>query len=91
MDVIIHADDFGIEPAQSARILECCAGVAGASCGEKGDAEKGAAGQGGLLNSLSIFANSPRFEDCAALLDARPEGLRLGVHLNFVEIGRAHV
>lgn len=83
MDVIIHADDFGIEPAQSARILECCAGASG---GEKdGGAEKDAAGQGGLLNSLSIFANSPRFEDCAALLDARPEGLRLGVHLNFVE------
>ncbi len=74
MAVIIHADDFGIEPAQSARILECCAGM-----GEGEAAEKG------LLNSLSIFANSPRFDECAALLDARPEGLRLGVHLNFVE------
>ena len=74
MDVIIHADDFGIEPAQSACILECCAGVGQGDIAEKG-----------LLNSLSIFANSPRFDECAALLDARPAGLRLGVHLNFVE------
>lgn len=74
MDVIIHADDFGIEPAQSARILECCSGVG-----------KGEVAEKGLLNSLSIFANSPRFDECAALLDARPADLRLGVHLNFVE------
>ncbi len=70
MAVIIHADDFGITPDQSKRILECCGGVPGGR---------------GALNSLSVLANSPCFEECAALLDARPAGLRVGVHLNFVE------
>lgn len=70
MDFIFHADDFGITPEQSQRILECCGDYPG--------------GQG-LLNSLSILAGSPHFEECCALLDARPESLRIGVHLNFVE------
>ena len=70
MSVIIHADDFGITPEQSRKILECCSGVPGGR---------------GALNSLSVLANSPRFEECAALLDSRPAGLRVGVHLNFVE------
>lgn len=69
MDVIFHADDFGITPEQSERILSCCPG--------------GAAG--GVLNSLSILANSPHFEQCASLLSGRSEGLRVGVHLNIVE------
>lgn len=69
MDVIFHADDFGITPEQSERILSCCPGGAG----------------DGVLNSLSILANSPRFEECASLLDGRPKGLHVGVHLNFVE------
>jgi chitin disaccharide deacetylase len=70
MVVIFHADDFGITLDQSKRILECCSGVPGGH---------------GLLNSLSILANSPHFEECAELLDARPKSLRVGVHLNFVE------
>ncbi len=70
MVVIFHADDFGITLDQSKRILECCAGMPGGR---------------GVLNSLSILANSPHFEECAALLDGRPEALRVGVHLNFVE------
>ena len=70
MDFIFHADDFGITPEQSRRILECCEGYPGGH---------------GLLNSLSILAGSSRFEECAALLDERPEHLRVGVHLNFVE------
>ena len=70
MDFIFHADDFGITPEQSRRILECCDGCPGGR---------------GLLNSLSVLAGSPRFEECASLLDGRPEGLRVGVHLNFVE------
>lgn len=69
MDVIFHADDFGITPEQSERILATCGLWDGT----------------GVLNSLSAFANSPRFEDCALLLDGRPEGLRVGTHLNFVE------
>ncbi len=70
MSVIFHADDFGITLDQSKKILECCSGVPGGR---------------GALNSLSILANSPHFEECAALLDGRPAGLRVGVHLNFVE------
>ena len=70
MDFIFHADDFGITPEQSRRILECCDGCPGGR---------------GLLNSLSVLAGSPRFEECASLLDGRPEGLHVGVHLNFVE------
>ena len=70
MDFIFHADDFGITPEQSRRILECCDDYPGGA---------------GLLNSLSILAGSPRFEECADLLDGRPDGLRVGVHLNFVE------
>ena len=70
MVVIFHADDFGITLDQSKKILNCCSGVDGGR---------------GLLNSLSILSNSPHFEECAELLDGRPEGLRVGVHLNFVE------
>ena len=70
MDFIFHADDFGIAPEQSGRILECCGDYPGGR---------------GVLNSLSVLAGSPRFEECCALLDGRPETLRVGVHLNFVE------
>ncbi len=70
MPVILHADDFGITLGQSRRILECCSAMPGGR---------------GALNSLSILANSPNFDECARLLDGRPESLRVGVHLNFVE------
>ena len=51
MDFIFHADDFGITLEQSRRILEFCDGCPGGR---------------GLLNSLSVLAGSPRFEDPAA-------------------------
>lgn len=70
MDFIFHADDFGITLEQSKRILECCDDYPGGH---------------GLLNSLSVLAGSPRFEECARLLDERPDSLHVGVHLNFVE------
>lgn len=41
--------------------------------------------EGGALNSTSVMVTSPRFEECARLLDERPEGVRIGVHLNLVE------
>ncbi len=78
MQVIFHADDFGIDPVQSTRILDCCGG----------------AGAPGLLNSLSIFANSLRFDECAELLErklaslsGRPDAqqLLIGLHVNLVE------
>lgn len=64
-DVIFHADDFGINPGQSERILECA--------------------RNGVLNSTSVMVGSPAFEECARLLDARPEGMRIGLHENLVE------
>ncbi len=69
MDILFHADDFGIDEEQSRRILAC------------GDATDGS----GALNSLSILANSPRFDVCATLLDPYIERIHVGVHLNVVE------
>ena len=65
MDIIIHADDFGIAREQSERILKCA--------------------RDGALNSLSALVGSPAFEQCADLLDERPQHLRVGLHLNLVE------
>ena len=65
MNVFFHADDFGINPGQSQRILECA--------------------ELGVLDSLSIMANSPHFEACARLLDAAPHHLKRAVHVNLVE------
>ena len=82
MQVVFHADDYGITPVQSERILECLG---------EGNEKSGTTG---LLNSLSIFANSPCFEECADLLEARiahidpaqnSRGLRIGLHVNLVE------
>lgn len=39
----------------------------------------------GVLDSLSIMANSPHFEACARLLDAAPRHLKRAVHVNLVE------
>lgn len=44
-----------------------------------------APGGKGLLSSVSVLATSPRFEECAPLLDACSDELRISVHLNFVE------
>ncbi len=71
MGVIYHADDYGITVEQARSIL----------------ALSDACGGRGALQSASAFANSPAFEDAAAL--ARPfvdaGALRIGVHLNLVE------
>lgn len=64
-DVIVHADDFGINPRQSECILSCA--------------------REGLLNSTSVMVGSPHFSECAKLLDARPQGMRIGLHENLVE------
>ena len=69
MDTLFHADDFGIDEEQSRRILAC------------GDATDGI----GVLNSLSILANSPQFDECASLLDPYIDRIYVGVHLNVVE------
>lgn len=58
-----HADDYGLFPAQSGRILACH--------------------EDGVLNGTSIMPNSPRLDECLAML---PEaGLGLAVHLNLME------
>lgn len=69
MTTIIHADDFGITPEQSRLILDCST-----ACG--GD---------GALNSLSILANSPRFGECADMLDPFADNLHISLHVNVVE------
>lgn len=68
-EILFHADDFGITPEQSRRILAC----------------SGRCGGQGALNSLSVLANSPRFAECADLLDEWLEAIHVGLHLNIVE------
>lgn len=71
LDVIIHADDFGITLDQSKDILGCSA-----ACGGEG-----------ALNSTSALVTSPAFAECAGFvrpfLDAN--AIRMGLHLNLVE------
>lgn len=71
MMTMFHADDYGITVEQAHAIL-CLSDVCGGH---------------GALNSVSAFANSPVFEDAAAL--ARPfveqKVLHVGVHINLVE------
>lgn len=69
MEIIYHADDFGITPEQSARILACSS-----ACGGEG-----------ALNSLSILVNAPRFAECADLLDECEQRLLTSLHFNVVE------
>lgn len=69
--LIIHADDYGITLEQSRAILDL----------------SDACGGHGALSSISIFANSPAFAECADL--ARPfverGAISIGVHVNVVE------
>lgn len=71
MTIVHHADDYGITLGQAQAIL-----ALSSSCGGSG-----------ALQSVSAFANSPAFEDAAAL--ASPHvvsgALRAGVHVNLVE------
>ena len=69
--LIIHADDFGITVEQSKAILELS------------DACDGH----GALSSMSMFANSPAFNECAELVRPFVDAgkIKLGLHLNIVE------
>ena len=69
--LIIHADDFGITVEQSKAILEL----------------SDACGGHGALSSMSMFANSPAFSECAELVRPFVDAgkIKLGLHLNIVE------
>ncbi len=103
MQLIFHADDYGITISQSKRILQCC----NSSTNNKGDESGSESGthsndfkQTALLNSLSMFANSPCFDECADLLENKlsqiaqnqtdehiqhKQRLHIGLHINLVE------
>ena len=79
-DVIVHADDFGIAPDQSRRILAC------AGAGDPGDpGANGSRALAGSLNSLSVLVTSPRFRECAEMLRPLEGALSVGLHVNLVE------
>lgn len=67
----IHADDFGITPVQAKEILSLSSSCNGI----------------GALNSVSIFANSPAFDEAVSLAQpcANRGVLRVCLHLNLVE------
>ncbi len=71
MALIIHADDYGITVEQARAILDL----------------SDACGGHGALSSVSIFTNSPAFEESAALIRPYVESgaITAGVHLNVVE------
>lgn len=71
MDIIIHADDFGITLDQSKDILACSAACGGV----------------GALNSTSALVTSPSFSECAAFARPFVDAglIRMGLHLNLVE------
>ena len=67
-EVEYHADDYGLFPAQSRRILDCS--------------------DHGVLNAISIMANSPYLPECMEMLRSYQDRLKITLHLNFME-GRA--
>lgn len=71
MTILFHADDYGITAEQAAHML-----ALSSACGGKG-----------ALKSVSIFANSPAFEEAVKL--AAPHvaqgALDMGLHVNLVE------
>ena len=67
--VIVHADDFGMSPNQSRRIL----------------ARSSACGGRGALNSVSVLVTSPRFVECVDLVRPFEGKLLIGLHVNLVE------
>lgn len=71
VDIIIHADDFGITLDQSKDILACSEG-----CGGEG-----------ALNSTSALVTSPAFGECAEFARPFVDAglIRMGLHLNLVE------
>ncbi len=71
MTTLFHADDYGITADQANSIL-----ALSSACG----------GQG-ALNSVSMFANSPAFDTCAALVRNHVAAgkVRIALHANVVE------
>ncbi len=71
MELVFHADDYGITQWQAKGILELCS-----SCGGEG-----------VLSSVSIFANSPAFDAAAALAApyVSSGALSMALHVNLVE------
>ncbi len=71
MELVFHADDYGITQWQAKGILELCS-----SCGGEG-----------VLSSVSIFANSPAFDAAAALAApyVSSGALSMTLHVNLVE------
>ena len=71
MRIIYHADDYGIAPRQSQRIL-----AASTACGGEG-----------ALNSLSFLVNTPSFSECADMIEPYLDVLDMNLHVNLVEGG----
>lgn len=71
MEIIVHADDFGITLEQSKVILGCSS-----TCGGEG-----------ALNSTSALVTSPHFSECAAFARPFVDAglIKMGLHLNLVE------
>lgn len=79
MQLIFHADDYGITVSQSRRILQCCntnsananqgSSTSTSICESQQTQQMQHTQHFGLLNSLSMFANSPHFDECADLLE----------------------
>ena len=74
MDIIVHADDFGLTLDQSKDILACSS-----ACGGEG-----------ALNSTSAIVTSAAFAESAEFTKPFVDAglIRMGLHLNLVE-GRA--
>lgn len=71
MTTVFHADDYGITIEQAREILSLSSACAGQ----------------GALSSVSIFVNSPSFEECAQLAQPFVEAgvLAMRPHINLVE------
>ncbi len=71
MEIIVHADDFGITLEQSKLIL-----ARSSKCGGEG-----------ALNSTSALVTSPHFSECAAFAKPFVDAglIKMGLHLNLVE------
>ena len=67
--IIVHADDFGMSPDQSRRIL----------------ARSSACGGRGALNSVSVLVTSPRLAECVDILRPFEDKMLIGLHVNLVE------
>ncbi|ANE22497.1 hypothetical protein AAY81_04450 [Denitrobacterium detoxificans] len=68
-DIIYHADDYGITPAQSELILSYAKACGGT----------------GALNSVSVMVNAPSFSESIPLLQKQQENILASLHVNVVE------